>query len=182
MDEFLQAFGDLKVSVVAIVIVATIFLFQAYKRWKDYIVKRHDIEAKNREDLATALEGIKRYPEYREQSHQIQLTLQQDINTIASKYESIENEVLSVKKQLADLIEEMRQKDLATLKDKLIELYKYYTNIEVNPSQSWNTMEKDAFWDLFDQYEKRGGDGFMHEVVQPEMLKLKIVEMARPKV
>ena len=69
----------------------------------------------------------------------------------------------------------MQKKDNATklkeLKDSLIRYYNKYKNIG-----EWSKLEKDAFWDLFDDYEKRGGDGYIHSIVEPVMRELKEVD------
>ena len=38
-------------------------------------------------------------------------------------------------------------------------------------------MEAQAFWDMFGDYEKNGGDGHMHTVVQPAMRALEVIPM-----
>ena len=38
-------------------------------------------------------------------------------------------------------------------------------------------MEAEAFWELFGEYEDRGGNSYMHSVVQPAMNKLTVLEM-----
>ena len=35
---------------------------------------------------------------------------------------------------------------------------------------------KEVFWDLFDDYEARGGDGFIHSKVEPVMRELKVID------
>ena len=38
-------------------------------------------------------------------------------------------------------------------------------------------MEAQAFWELFGDYEKLDGDGYIHSVVQPAMTLLATIEM-----
>ena len=38
-------------------------------------------------------------------------------------------------------------------------------------------MESSAFWGLFSEYEKAGGNGFMHENVQPAMKVLRVIDI-----
>lgn len=35
-------------------------------------------------------------------------------------------------------------------------------------------MEAEAFWELFKEYEDRGGNGYVHSVVQPAMNELTV--------
>lgn len=76
---------------------------------------------------------------------------------------------------IVNTLESMQKKDnetkLKELKDSLIRYYNKYKNIG-----EWSKLEKDAFWDLFDDYEKRGGDGYIHSIVEPVMRELKEIE------
>lgn len=70
--------------------------------------------------------------------------------------------------KISTTLDEMERKNNETeikkLKDSLIRYYNEYKNIG-----KWSELEKDAFWDLFDDYEKRGGDGYIHTIVEPIM-------------
>ena len=63
------------------------------------------------------------------------------------------------------------------LRDLLIKAYNYYADTEKNPSGAWTRMEAESFWDLFYDYEAKGGDGYIHSTVQPAMERLRIIEM-----
>ncbi len=69
-------------------------------------------------------------------------------------------------------LNEMQEKENETkkkeLKDFLIRYYNKYKTLG-----EWSKLESDAFWDLFADYEKRGGDGFIHSIVEPAMRELK---------
>jgi hypothetical protein len=56
-------------------------------------------------------------------------------------------------------------------------LYRFHTSLEKNPEQEWTEVEAEVFWNLFNDYEKLGGNGFMHNTVKPAMKKLKVVTM-----
>lgn len=76
---------------------------------------------------------------------------------------------------IADTLSNMQAKDnetkLKELKGSLIRYYNKYKNIG-----EWSKLEKDAFWDLFDDYEKRGGDGYIHTIVEPVMRELREID------
>lgn len=76
---------------------------------------------------------------------------------------------------IADTLHQMQEKENATklkeLKDSLIRYYNKY-----RAAGKWTGLEKDAFWDLFEDYEKRGGDGFIHSIVEPVMRELEEIE------
>ena len=42
--------------------------------------------------------------------------------------------------------------------------------------QGYRKNEKEAFWELFEDYESRGGNGFIHSIVEPVMRELKVVD------
>ena len=75
---------------------------------------------------------------------------------------------------IATSFEDMKQKNNETkvkeLKDDIVRYYNKYKDIG-----EWSQLEKEAFWDLFYEYEKRGGDGFVHSIVEPVMRSLKEV-------
>ena len=76
---------------------------------------------------------------------------------------------------IADTLKDMKNKDnetkLKELKDSLIRYYNKYKSIG-----EWSKLEKDAFWDLFEDYESRGGDGYMHSIVEPVMRELREID------
>jgi len=76
---------------------------------------------------------------------------------------------------IVNTLEAMQQKEnetkLKELKDSLITYYNKYKVIG-----EWSKLEKEAFWDLFDDYEKRGGDGYMHSIVEPVMREIREVD------
>ena len=77
--------------------------------------------------------------------------------------------------EIVDTLSVMQKKDnetkLKELKGSLIRYYHKYKDIG-----EWSKLEKDAFWDLFDDYEKRGGDGYIHTIVEPAMRELRETE------
>lgn len=76
---------------------------------------------------------------------------------------------------IVDTLSSMQEKEnetkLKELKGSLIRYYNKYKNIG-----EWSKLEKDAFWDLFDDYEKRGGDGYIHSIVEPVMRELREID------
>lgn len=76
---------------------------------------------------------------------------------------------------IAETLSNMQEKDniteLKKLKDSLVRYYNKYKDVG-----EWSKLEKDAFWDLFDDYEKRGGDGYVHSIIEPIMRELKEID------
>lgn len=76
---------------------------------------------------------------------------------------------------ITGILNEMQAKENETkrkeLKGSLVTYYNKYKDIG-----EWSKIEKEAFWDLFDDYEKRGGDGYIHTIVEPSMRELREID------
>lgn len=169
-NEFLQLFGNVTLSTVVYIIMALIFCILVYRRISDYLFKRHDAELAKDRQLKEALEATKKYPEYRQQSIEIQKQLTQEIQLIK---DTLEDHTKRLDKMESDI----KKREVNKLRDTLVRNYTYYNNKEKNPLQAWTKMESEAFWELFSDYEKMGGNGYMHSVVQPAMLLLRVVDI-----
>lgn len=170
LDAFLGVFGDMTIAQFVMIVSAIIFLWAVYRKVSDYLMKKHDLAQEKEAQLREALAAAKKYPEYRQQSIKIQEHLEGEIQVLSVK-------LVEFAERLTKVEEQNKKKERNKLRDILLERYRYYTNKECNPSQSWTVMESEAFWDLFRDYEDAGGDGYMHSHVQPEMERLKVVEM-----
>ena len=168
-QSFIDAFGNITVLDVAIFIAAIVFLVLIYRKVKDYLIKKHDADKLRDEQLQEALTAVRKYPEYRKQSIQIQHELE-DENCAVRK------DIQALTKRIEKMEEDTKRRERNKIRDRLLQNYRYYTNTETNPTQSWTRMEADAFWELFKEYEENGGDGYMHSEVQPAMNKLTIIE------
>lgn len=168
-QSFIDAFGNITVLDVAIFIAAIVFLILCYRKVKDYLIAKHDADKLRDEQLQEALTAVRKYPEYRKQSIQIQHELE-DENCAVRK------DIQALTKRIEKMEEDTKRRERNKIRDRLLQNYRYYTNTETNPTQSWTRMEADAFWELFKEYEENGGDGYMHSEVQPAMNKLTIIE------
>ena len=168
-QSFIDAFGNITVLDVAIFIAAIVFLILCYRKVKDYLIAKYDADKLRDEQLQEALTAVRKYPEYRKQSIQIQHELE-DENCAVRK------DIQALTKRIEKMEEDTKRRERNKIRDRLLQNYRYYTNTETNPTQSWTRMEADAFWELFKEYEENGGDGYMHSEVQPAMNKLTIIE------
>lgn len=73
--------------------------------------------------------------------------------------------------------ESKNRKDRNELRDHLLKYHRYYTNPQTNPSGTWTSMEAEAFWEFFREYEDKGGNGLVHGKVQSDMERLPVVEI-----
>lgn len=107
---------------------------------------------------------------YRQQSLDKQANIEQHFTDIDSKIDAL---MAMINAQH----EENREIKKNELREKLMNLYRFHTSLEKNPEQEWTEVEAEVFWNLFHDYEKLGGNGFMHNTVKPAMKKLKVVTM-----
>lgn len=135
------------------------------KKFESYDAEIQHLKKHHEEDME---ENYKRQQSYRGQSLEKQENIERHFSEIDSK---IDNLIQMVNAQH----EETREIKRNELREKLLNMYRFYTSIEQNPKQEWNEMEAEVFWDLFKDYEKLGGNGFMHNTVKPAMKALKVV-------
>lgn len=177
IDEFNALFGNITLSQLVMALSAMGFAIAASRNLKTYLDKRYadkqakdEAEKSRNEQIKEALEAVSHYPEYREQSKKIQQELKTGLGKIRESLQDLSTRV--------DTMEQGRkEEDLHKLRDLLIKAYNYYADPEKNPSGAWTRMEAESFWDLFYDYEAKGGDGYIHSTVQPAMERLRIIEM-----
>ena len=177
IDEFNALFGNITLSQLVMALSAMGFAIAASRNLKTYLDKRYadkqakdEAEKSRNEQIKEALEAVSHYPEYREQSKKIQQELKTELGKIRESLQDLSTRV--------DTMEQGRkEEDLHKLRDLLIKAYNYYAYPEKNPSGAWTRMEAESFWDLFYDYEAKGGDGYIHSTVQPAMERLRIIEM-----
>lgn len=170
MDEFLRLFGDITVLHIVEVVCAIVFLYFVYKKASEFLIAQHEAQKLKDAQLKEALDGVHKYPEYRQQS----LEIQKEINNEISTLKNSQNEIMQ---RLIAMEEQNKKRERNKLRDRLLQNYRYYTNIEKNPSQTWTEMESEAFWEMFKDYEEAGGNGYMRSTVMPEMERLIVVEV-----
>ena len=169
-DEFMGIFGEITVANVVQILLAGVFLSLAYRKFKKYLTERHDQEQLQAAQLQEALESVRKYPEYRQQSIHIQQELEK-------KIQEIRTELAEQTKRMVKMEEDAKRRERSKLRDLLLQSYRYYTDKERNPLGAWTSMEAEAFWELFKEYEEAGGNGYIHTVVQPAMTLLKVIDI-----
>lgn len=170
LNEFLFLFGDITVSQIVTFLLALTFVVYVGKQVRDYFIKKYEAEKVKDEQLKEALEAVRKYPEYRQQSIKIQELLEGEIQELRVN----QKELLE---RLVQMEEERKVRDRNKLRDILLQNYRHYTNKETNPTQTWTRMESEAFWELFKDYENAGGNGYMRSTVMPAMERLIVVEV-----
>lgn len=181
LEEFEALFGNVTVASLVELGLVAVFLVKIWRKVKEYLDRRNEDwlaeekakEAREKADedrdqkLDKALAAIDKYPEYRAQSLRVQKELEDKISELTKSQDANT-------KKLHEMEETQNRESRNRLRDILLERYRYYTDPLRNPGQSWTTMEAEAFRELFGDYERAGGDGYMHSVVQPAMNRLRI--------
>ena len=72
------------------IILAGMFLWFVYKKIKEYFIKIHDEEVERNEQIKEALLAVRKYPEYRQQSLDIQQKLEGEIQALRISQEKNE--------------------------------------------------------------------------------------------
>jgi hypothetical protein len=177
LDQFLAIFGDVTISEIIKFVFALLFLYAIYKEVKKFNnakileqQKAAEEERAHKQKVDEAWEATQKYPLYHQESITIRDGLKKEIQEIREYFEAMMG-------RLDKMEEQNKKRECSKLRDMLLQNYRYYTNINQNPSQSWTRMESEAFWELFREYEATGGNGYMHTVVQPEMERLHIIEV-----
>ena len=183
LEEFLNLFGDITIEAIVGFILAIIFCIGVYSQIKKYLekkkiilIEKHESEKSKDEQLQKVMEQVNNYPKYREQSRQIQQEFRQEIDELKNSQAAVATTQKEIQISLRDMQEKQERLERNKLRDTLLKSYRYYTDKTRNPEQIWTKMESEAFWDLFGEYEDRGGNGYIHTVVQPAMNLLKIVD------
>lgn len=169
-EEFICLLGDVTIAELGIWIVVAIFLYKVYQKLNEYIIKQHEAEEERERKIKVAYDGVLKYPEYRQQSLDIQ-------HEFTDKFAEISDALIELSDRLAVMEEHDMRRERNQLREKLVQSYNYYTSIEKNPSQSWTNMEADAFWELYKDYRDAKGNGFVEETIKPAMEELKVIKI-----
>lgn len=179
LDQFLCVFGDVTVSEIIKFVFALLFLYAIYKEVKklndakiEERRKEAEEEKEHKKKVDEAWEVTRKYPAYHQESIDIRDGLKKEIKEMREYFDEM-------MKRFDKMEEQNKKRECSKLRDMLLQNYRYYTNINQNPSQSWTRMESEAFWELFREYEEAGGNGYMHTEVLPAMQRLNIIEVGK---
>lgn len=170
LDEFTKLFGNITVLNVLELALALAFVVFLYKKGKKYILAKAEAEREKDKQLKTALDAVSKYPEYRAQSIKIQHELQGAIDELRKSQDANT-------RKLQMMEEDQNRRELNKLRERLIQSYRFYADKRRNPAQTWNRMEMEAFREMFNDYDRLGGNGYIHTIVQPAMAMLQVVEV-----
>lgn len=170
IDPFIEVFGEMTVATAVYIIAAVAFIFAVYKKCKKAIISKYEQKRNEKQQIKRILKQVEQYPKWRQQSLEIQKQYNRDI---AELKERQEKNIKNVK----ELQEELRKRAVSDLRDRLLQLFRYYSSKQKNPMQAWSEMESKAFWDMYGDYKDAGGNGHMETEVKPKMRALEVIPM-----
>lgn len=137
--------------------------------------KARDKKIENLEaDISKLQEEIKNINENRthdrEQSFKIQGQLTDLIKEVSEKQDCLIERVDA-------LAEQNRKYELDDIRETLLQAYRYYTGSS-NPMKAWTEMEAHAFWEQYQNYVDRQGNGYIKGTVAPAMHKLNQIPLS----
>ena len=173
--EDITALTDINFSYVFLSVFITLIGIKAVISLVEWFINKFGIEtkyvkAKRKEhelliNTAQELTDLKNaHEESVKQSIKHDQMIKEDISNLADTVNGI-----------ADTLSDMQKRENETkvkeLKSSLVRYYNKYKDIG-----EWSKLESDAFWDLFNEYENRGGNGFVHTIVEPAMRELREID------
>lgn len=170
MQQFLELFGEVRVVTVVCVVVAASFVAGVFIKCKKSVECWFQKKQEGKAKIDKIISQVEQYPVWRQQSIDIQKGYDKAISELKERQE--ENTRL-----LQELREENRKRSVNDLRNKLLQLHRYYSSKQKNPMQAWSEMEAKAFWDMFGDYEDAGGNGHMKTEVKPAMRRLEEIPM-----
>ena len=133
---------------------------------------------KMEERLAKVEEAVGHYPEYRAQSLKIQNQLEQADGHILEVCDSIKSAVIANGENLDKRLDDLERRERNSLRAKILDEYRLYTDERKNPKQAWTEMEHHSFFKLVEDYESLGGNDYVHSTVLPAMNELDVIPMS----
>lgn len=182
--------NSILVTIGSIVLSLTVtFVFNYFvglpKKWKDgkekdkkmidNLILRVDA---NEQEIKKVKEVVDELPAYRKQSLEIQKKLKDADVEITKICEKISNEVIKNRDEVMGTLGRLEGRERNSLRSKIIDEYRLYTNEAKNPRKAWTEMERDAFNNLVEDYLSLGGNGYVQNTIVPEMDKLDVVSMS----
>lgn len=181
---------EILVTIGSILLSLTVtFLFNYFiglpKKWKNTrqeertafneLVLRCDKQDAQIKEIKNVLDNL---PSYRQQSLDVQDELRKADYEITKLCREIANDVIQNRQEVMGKLTRLEDRERNTLRAKIIEEYRLYTNTSRNPMGAWTEMERDAFFNLVEDYRSLGGNGYVEHTIMPEMDRLDVISVS----
>lgn len=147
------------------------------KKVEKKLLDNHDAQQQRDADIKEALDGVRMYPTYRQQSLDIQKKLEENDKRMLETCAQIQAGVTQNQQILNERLDRLEHREMNALREKIIDLYRKFTNPAKNPMLAWSEMEHHSFFNLVGDYEELGGNDYVHNTILPEMNKLEVISM-----
>lgn len=128
--------------------------------------------------IAALEEQVNALPGYRQHSIEVQESLRASDNAIIEMCSQISASVIENRQEVIERLKQLEEREKNALRAKILDEYRLYTDESKNPQAAWSEMEAHSFFELVKDYEKLGGNDFIHSVVMPAMYELEIIPMS----
>ena len=122
--------------------------------------------------------AVNALPGYRAQSLQIQAQLKDTDKEILAACVDIKNSVLENQHVLNERLDRLEKREKNSIRAKLLDEYRLFTDETKNPMLAWSEMEHHAFFELVRDYEDLHGNDYVHSTVIPAMNNLAVISMS----
>lgn len=99
MDYFLQAFGEVTVGRVVVVIGAAVFLAAVYKKTAKYFADKALADKEKDDRIQQVIDQARKYPEWHQQSIDIRESLNDSIRELSGKIDTVNSSIRELKKE-----------------------------------------------------------------------------------
>lgn len=141
--------------------------------------EQHQLADAERDSRLDALEAsINALPSYRAQSLQIQAQLQNTDREILNALSDIKDNMIVNREILNSRLDRLEDREKNSIRAKLIDEYRLFTDEAKNPMLAWSEMEHHAFFALVNDYEDLHGNDYVHNTVLPAMNELRVIKMS----
>jgi hypothetical protein len=127
--------------------------------------------------IAALQAAVDALPSYRSQSLQIQTQLQTTDREILAACNAIKQGVADNQRVLNERLDRLEKREKNSIRQKLLDEHRLFTDRERNPMHAWTEMEHHAFFKLVEDYEDLGGNDYVHSDVLPAMNALEVIRM-----
>lgn len=165
LEEFLTVFGDVTIADAVMVILAIVFLVLMYKKVSKYFEDKAEAKKKKAAELEEALTAVRKYPEYRKQSLEIQAQLTDSITRVDDALHNIaitvdENEVKRLRGEILNFGNSLRRGERHTYEDfqYIIEVHDDYERL-LHKLKRKNGVVTETFGYIMSVYHKLTEDG-----------------------
>lgn len=183
LEQISNVFGTLTVAFVIEIIIAIVGIIIAYKKLKDKIIGSYKEREQQKEDIQTALNGVKNLPceNYKNKNIKAQDELKNADKEILETCKKIQDGIDRNLLVLNERLDKLEDRERNALREKILHMHRMFTSVKRNPMLAWSEMERDSFNELIKDYESLNGNGHVHTVVIPDMAKLRVILMTDTK-